>query len=119
VWNVDADRLAERLRRASLYPGGDRIESIDFDVHAQPTILSALEDGDVAWQDTVDVTVTPVHAHELTGEFWVESERHVVGRDGAWSLTLGLSPLNTNYWGETADFYTFGTTVTSGDEAGY
>jgi hypothetical protein len=118
VWNIDADRLAERLRRASLY-SGDRIESVDFDVMAHDVILEALEGDELIWQDTIDVTATPVHGHELNGEFWVESERHTVTRDGVWNLELALSPLNTNYWGQTANFYTFGATVTSGRIAGY
>lgn len=119
VWDADASATAQWLQRHGTF-AGTRVDQVICSVNHgdDVVVLNGLVAGTLNWLDTVTVSFTPAHGAAVSQLCWVEGESHSVSVDG-WTLTLDLSPVSTSYRTQAANFYTYGTTVTSSKIAGY
>lgn len=119
-YRADAAAMARWLRRVNAL-SGDQISRVSCDVLrvGDTTVLDGLIGiNQLLWLNSANVSLTPVHGHALSGEFWITGETHTVNRNGEWRLDLDLFPV-ANAWQTDSDaYYEFGQTVTSSLVAG-
>lgn len=115
VWDADAKASAEWLQRHGNF-SGSRVMEVTCDVlrATSTAVRDALWFGTLKWLDTVQVQFTPVHGAAIDQICWVESESHrISARTDTWTVTLGLSPYQTDYANRSAEFVSFGETFGS------
>lgn len=116
LYDADAEVMAEAIQKQHEFTT-ERIEQIPVRVVPDNTaILTEVEAGTFEPLGAITAEVTPVgFGSVFSYACRVENVTHDIDLRGTWDMTLTVSPLNTTWQTESADWYEIGTTIGATD----